>query len=82
METGGSSEHYCGKNYTNCRRHMRHMEHDSTQTATLTSFADNAVGYRVPLSAQWGGPHRPKEQKGGNGDQCNTLKKHDKLLAD
>lgn len=49
------------------------MERDSTQTATPTSFADNAAGYRVPLSARWGGPHRPEKQKEGNAGQCHIL---------
>lgn len=49
------------------------MERDSTQTATLTSSADNAAGYRVLLSAQWGGPHCPEKQKEGNAGQCHIL---------
>lgn len=69
VETGGSYKHYCGKNCTSCRCHTRHMERDSTQTATPTSFADNAAGYKVLLSAQWGGPHCPEKQKEGNADQ-------------
>lgn len=85
MLAGGSSERCCccGKNCTSCRCHRRHMGRDSTRTATLTSSADNAAGYREPQSARWGGPRCPTNQNEGSADQCCTLwKKNGKMIAD
>lgn len=57
------------------------MEHDSTQTATLTSFVDNAEGYRVPLSTQSGGQHWSEKQNEDNADQCCMSKSHGKNVS-